>query len=346
MHYIKCCIFTLFCCFIYHYSYAQARLARGVKAVLSPQAVQVARQTFEHTQLLHNVSRGLVQISRPKVSSVLGTGFIFRAHKRLWVAMPYHIGGVAGSQRTIRFTGKDNLPQERLVTIAVNGNAGWHAPDVSLAPFPEEDAPFVTPLLIGKPSVNTVSYSFGYVSGREAGLDEVLPIKRLIFNAEGFGLIADRVIAGEDPAEPFNISGYCGSPVMQRIDGEWRAVGLHTGSCLSENGYPRSYAVNLPHVLPMLFRRYLKQQPGHTRSLEFRGWNIGSLLPSERVYSIEVVREGEQVFSVLLRNFPNPYSDGRSELALASFELKSGDLLRYEILNNQREMRFVEYRLP
>ncbi len=346
MRLIKFFIFMLFLAAVHPVVYAQGGLLRGAKTVLSPQAAAVARQSFKQAWLLNNVSRSLVQVSRPGASEVLGTGFIFRAHKRLWVAMPYHIGGVAGSRRIIRFAGENNLPQEREITIAVNGNAGWHAPDVSLALLPEQDFSAVRPLEIGWPNLNETAYSFGYVSGRVAGLDEILPVERHIFSAEGFGLISDRVIAGENLAAPFNISGYCGSPVLQYFQGEWRAVGLHTGSCLAPDGRSRSYAVHLPRVLPLLLRRYLGKDPGYSRSLLFRGWNLGKLLPSERVHSIEVWRGGERVFSRLLRNFPDPYSDAHSELALVGIELLPQDILRYEIRNNQREVRYLSYTLP
>ncbi len=327
-------------------AWAQVPLARGAKAVLSPQSIKVAREAFSQGQLLRNVSRGLVQVSRPGSQEVLGTGFVFRARARLWVAMPYHIGGVAGSPRVIRFMGENNVPQEREITIAVNGNAGWHAPDVSLAEFPAQDAPFVQPLTIGAPLLNKTAYSFGYVSGRVAGLDEILPMKRYIFNAEGFGLMADRYIPGEEMENPFNISGYCGSPVMQQIDGKWRAVGLHTGSCITPSGRTRSFAVNLPRIVPLLLNRYLGKGAEYSRSLVFRGWALGKLLPSERVYSVEVWRSGECVFNLLLRNFPSPYSDEHSELALADFELQAQDEIRYTIRNNQRETRFVSHFLP
>lgn len=326
-------------------SYAQGSLGRGAENILSTQ-IQVARQSFIRTHLLNRVSRGVVQISRPGVQKVLGTGFVFSSRQRLWVAMPYHIGGVAGSRRVIRFVGENQQLVEREISIVANGNAGWHAPDVSLAEFPQEDAPLVQPLSIGTPVLNQTAYSFGYVAGRISGPDEILPVSRHILNAEGFGLIADRYIPGEDAANPFNISGYCGAPVVQLVDGKWRAVGLHTGSCVTESGRMWSFAVNLPKVLPLLLNRYLKNGSGFSRDLLFRGWQLGKLLPSERVYCVEVLRGGESVFVQSLRNYPNPYSDEHSELALGSFEVQSGDEIRFEIRNNQREARFISYRLP
>ena len=327
-------------------SYAQGGLVRGAKNIMSIQAIQLARQSFVQGQLLNQVSRGLVQISRPGASEVLGTGFIFSSRQRLWVAMPYHIGGVTGSRRVIRFTGENHQLVEREISIVANGNAGWHAPDVSLAEFPPQDAPLVQPLAIGTPLLNQTAYSFGYVSGRTAGLEGILPMERYLFNAEGFGLMADRRIPGEDVENPFNISGYCGSPVVQWVDGKWRAVGLHTGSCVTEKGHTRSFAVNLPRVLPLLLNRYLKNGSGFSRDLSFRGWLIGKLLPSEKVHAVEVLRGGERIFIQLLRNYPNPYSDEHSELALGNFELLSGDEIRFEIRNNQREVRFLSHKLP
>lgn len=333
--------------FLYDTVYAQVAGASFSKIkVLSPQVIAQVQQNFGRRSLLNQVAHSVVQISRPGVPEVLGTGFVFRAHNRLWVAMPYHIGGVAGSRRVIRFAGKNNQPQELEITIAVNGNAGWHAPDVSLAEFPREYKSFVKPLTIGSPQVNSRAFSFGYVAGREAGLEELLPIRRFLFSTEGFGVISNRHIVGEDPTNPFNISGYCGAPVVQWINGSWRAVALHTGSCMMPNGRMRAFAVNLPRVVPLLLNRYLDKKKGFSRNLVFRGWDIGQLLPSERVHSVEVWRNGERIFYRLLRNFPGPYSDEHSELALEDFDLLHGDELRYQIRNNQREMRFISYVLP
>lgn len=171
-------------------------------------------------------------------------------------------------------------------------------------------------------------------------------MERRIFNSEGFGLISTREIEGEDPSRPFNVSGYCGSPVVQWMDGQWRAVGLHTGSCVTAEGKPRSFAVNLPHVLPLLFASYFGVKPVYPRQLMFRGWNLGELLPSEKVHAVEVWRGGERVWVQLLRNFPNPYSDEHSELALENFPIFSQDEIRYEVRNNQREIRYITYKLP
>lgn len=319
---------------------------RAARPVLSPQAVRIAHQAFKYPKVLHRVSRSVVQISRPGIKEVLGTGFVFRAHGRYWVAMPYHIGGMAGSKRMIRFTGENGEPVERAITVAVNGNAGWHAPDVSLAEFPKEDLTFVEPLPIGGPRINEPSLSFGYVAGRISAPEDILPMERRIFNSEGFGLISTREIEGEDPAQPFNVSGYCGSPVVQLISGQWRAVGLHTGSCVTEGGKPRSFAVNLSRVLPLLFSSYFGVKPVYPRKLMFRGWNLGELLPSEKVQAVEVWRNGERVLVQLMRNYPHPYSDEHSELALGDFPVLPKDEIRYEVRNNQREVRYITYKLP
>lgn len=338
-------LFLIFCFFCVT-ARARGDFSLVAKMPLSAQVINQINRSFANQALLARVSRSLVQVSRPGAAEVLGTGFVLRAQNRLWVAMPYHVGGVAGSPRTIRFAGAGNLLVEREVTIAVNGNAGWHAPDVSLAEFPPEFETQVEPLEIGALKLNQQAYSFGYVAGRKAGLEEILPVERSLFMAEGFGVISDRKIFGEDPQKPFNISGYCGAPVVQWENGEWRAVALHAGSCVTSKGLKRSFAINLRRVVPLLLNRYLQNEYGYSRQLLFRGWRLATLLPSERVYSIEVWREGERVFQCLLRNFPSPYSDEHSELALEAFEALPKDELRYQIRNNQRETRFISYVLP
>lgn len=346
MKIFQCLFLLLFCYLACGSLYAQGGLARGVKSIVSVRSIQLARQAFTQRKLISQVSRGLVQISRPGASEVLGTGFIVSSHRRLWVAMPYHIGGVAGSRRLIRFIGENQQPVEREISIVANGNAGWHSLDISLAEFPPEEAPFVQPLSIGAPMLNKEAYSFGYVYGRVSGLEEILPMERYLFNAEGFGLTADRRIFGEDVKNPFNISGYCGSPVVQQIDGQWNVVGMHVGSCEVAEGLPRSFAVNMSKGLPLLLNRYLENGYSFSRDLSFRGWSIGKLLPSERVYAVSVLRDGEIVFVQELRNYPHPYSDDHCELAFGDFELLSGDELHFSIRNNQREMRHITYKLP
>jgi len=321
-------------------------IGKGFRPAISAAAVQAARLSFEHARLMRLASRSLVQISRPNSRAVLGTGFVFKAQGRPWVAMPYHIGGMAGAQRVIRFRGPGGKPVEKTVTIAVNGNSGWHAPDVSLAPLAAEDALFFRPLQVGRPELLRPAYSFGFLAGREMDLNDFLPVKRHIFTSEGFGLVADRIIFGEDEREPFQISGYCGAPVMQLINGVWRAVGIHTGSCTGTSGLPRSYAANLSKVLPLLLEGPFRPSVLSSRRLVFRGWDLGALLPSEKVVSVEVFRNGKSVFFQKLRNYPEPYSDGRSELALGDFEILKGDTLKYEICNNQHDRRFISYKLP
>lgn len=321
-------------------------IGNGFRLAVSAQAAQAARAVCKQSRLMRSVSRSLVQISRPNSRAVLGTGVVFKARGQHWVAMPYHIGGMAGSERVVRFLGEDGQQQERTVTVAVNGNSGWHAPDVSLAPLLPEDAYSFKPLKIGRPELLRPAYSFGYVAGQEMNVDDFLPVKRHIFTAEGFGLLADRIIFGEDLQAPFQISGYCGAPVLQLIDGKWRVVGMHTGSCIGQRGHTRSYAVSLSKVVPLLLDSFFEPGRLPSRRLLFRGWDLGPLLPSEKVVSVEIVRQGVRVFFQKLRNYPDPYSDEHSELALGDFEVLREDVLRYEICNNQHDRRFISYTLP
>lgn len=328
---------------------AVPEMTNRISREVSRAAYAAARAQFTGpSELLQVLPKSIVQISRPGHEEVLGTGIIVNLYKKNWVLTPYHIGGVKGAKRTIRIYRAEGEPIEHEITIIANGNAGWHAPDVSMARLPAFLSPEVSPLRIGVPDLTKPAYSIGYTAGNFSG-EDILPMERRIFSDEGFGLVASRVIPGENPENPLNISGYCGSPVMQKnMYGEWRVVGMHTGSFQPGGGLDknRSFATNLSRTLPLLFDTYFHMNVLFPRTLAFRGWELGHLKVSERVQKVQVIRNGEVVLERGLRNFPYAYSDEHSHLLLGDVNLRSGDILRYEIRNNQREIRYLEHVLP
>lgn len=317
-----------------------------VSPELTRKIFAAARKNFKGPEnLIKNLAPSVMQVARPNSSGVLGTGFLISSHKRLWAVMPYHIGGSAGQKRVVRVFSADGTPKEYQVTIAVNGSAGWSSADISLAELPEDAlSGGARTLPVGKPSLRLPAYSAGYAAG-PFDANDLLPMRRDLICAEGFGLISGRTIEGSESSSPLLISGYCGSPVVQEQNGVWTAVGLHSGGCVRpgapEDG--RGYAVNLSRAVPFLLDNYFYGLPG--RPLAFRGWEIGRLKHTERVKRVEIKRGGQVVFAVDLRNNPNPYSDAHTELALGYFVLRSGDVVSYQICN-RREIRLLEYSIP
>lgn len=298
-------------------------------------------------ELMARVPKGLIQVARPESPTVLGTGFLFESHGQLWAAMPYHIGGAAGQKRVARVWTKNGL-KEYTVTVAVSGSAGWSSPDVSLAPLPKSALEKgAEPFSLGIVRTNVPSYSFGYVAG-PYGRRDFLPVRRDIINAAGFGVIGKREIKQDDVRTPFLLSGYCGSPVFQKQGDNWQVVALHSGGCAMPGSRAQShtYAVNLSQAVPMMLDQYFQAEKLPARPLVFRGWEIGRLLLEERVKSVAVWRGEKAVFTLDLRNYPQPYEDAHAELAFAEFDLQSGDVLRFTVLNEKRKLRVMEFTLP
>ena len=298
-------------------------------------------------ELMSRVPKGLIQVARPESPTVLGTGFLFESHGQLWAAMPYHIGGAKGQKRVVRLWNNAGL-QEYPVTIAVSGSAGWSAPDVSLAPLPKSALENgAEPFSLGPVQTNTPSFSFGYVAG-PYGRRDFLPIRRDVTNAAGFGVIGQRKIKQDEVKTPFLLSGYCGSPVFQKQGDSWRVVALHSGGCAMPGSRAQShtYAVNLSQAVPMMLDQYMQAEKLPARPLVFRGWEIGRLTLEERVKSVAVWRGEKAVFTLDLRNYPQPYEDAHAELAFAEFDLQPGDMLRFTVLNEKRKLRVVEFTLP
>ena len=299
--------------------------------------------------LLTRVPRSLVQVARLTSPTVLGTGFLFRSHNRLWVAMPYHLGGRVGQKRVVRVFDEEKGFRLYEVQIVASGNAGWSSADVSLAELPEEALSHgARPLHISQPQFGVPTYSLGYTAG-PFGHGDLLPMRRDILSAEGFGLIGERYLPGDNVMNPYLVSGYCGSPVLQWRNGHWLAVGLHAGGCAfpGKPGFNRTFAINLSSALPPLLDSYLYPSNGMvSHSLSFRGWQVGRIAVDERVAQVKVYRGSRLIFSRELRNDPRPYSDVHSELALGPLVTQPGDKIVYEILNSRHKSRTLVFQIP
>lgn len=315
--------------------------------------VAAARRNFTGSRaLLERTRHSVVQIALPKHSATLGSGFVLKEHGKLWVAMPFHLGGDAGTVRLVRFRKLDGSIAEQEVTIALNGTAGWHAPDVSLAQLPEQWYGEVKPLEIAKVDFNKNVYSVGYIAG-ELEVGEVLPVASRFTHVDGQSMLREFHIPGSTMENPVTGNGYCGAPLFQKINGEWKVVGMHNGHMMDLKNPAASIgsSVNLAGTIPQLIDNYF-HPIAMGRGLEFRGWEVTRLSEFERVDSISVFSDGSTVASAVryLRNFAAPYEDAHVEQVLEDLNLQRGDRLVFTIkgrsATQKRAQREVEFIIP
>ncbi|MBQ3667133.1 MAG: hypothetical protein II913_03640 [Elusimicrobiaceae bacterium] len=302
-------------------------------------------------KLLKRTRHSVVQISAPNHSTVLGTGFVFRQRKKLWIAMPFHLGGLAGTMRTVRLRKLDGSIAEQEVTIALNGTAGWHSPDISLAELPKQWRNEVEPLEIAPVNRKAAAYSVGYVAG-DFNMDDQVLASGQFTHVDGQSMLRKFHIPGSTLESPISGNGYCGSVILQHIDGEWKAVGMHNGHVLDLENPAASIAssVNLARTIPQLIDNYF-HPIAMGRGLAFRGWEITRLDVQERVDTITVIRaDGTQEAPLYMRNFTAPYSDAHVEQAVEGFDLQRGDKLIFSIKGRteaqKRTSREVEFVIP
>lgn len=293
----------------------------------------VSSREFERRNvLLERTRHSVVQISVPNHSEVLGTGFIVESRGKLWVAMPFHLGGASGQSRVVRLLKRDGTVAEKEVTIATNGTAGWHEPDISLAELPAEWYKQVDPLKIAPVDKSQKVYSLGYVAG-EFGMEDNVVVIGEFTHVDGQSMLRKFHIPGSTMETPISGNGYCGSALLQEINGEWKVVGMHNGHVLDLENPAASVgsSVNLVGTIDRLVDNYM-QPMSMENGLEFRGWEITRLGAQERVEAITVIRANGVVEPVrYMRNFAGPYSDAHVEWAVEDMNLQSGDRLIFSI---------------
>ena len=348
-------LFYLIAPFLFAQSYlprASVSLIKGVSNKAIP-AVEtniarnllsgVRRNTPVSSSLITRARKGIVQISRPHwehgqlshSSSVYASGFLLRYKKKLYVASAYHVMGGKGSQRVVRMPTKTGGEKEVLVEVEVNGRAGWHEPDISLAPISPEDIPEgMEPLTVAEPMLDQPAYSIGYMTG-DFSLEDFLPVQRTFTDATENSLYGAYHIDGSSSSVPVTGNGQCGSPIFQYFPGqaeEWKVVGLHNGHLLDWNDPSKSLGsgVNLSKVLPALTADNLPARP-----LVFRGQSVTKLKPNERVAEISVIRYGEVVTTKQMKIFSHPYEDAHAEMALWNEKLVPGDMIKFTIILRQ-----------
>ncbi len=330
----------------------------GVRALLKPWNVThvtdntLIRKTLMNARrhftgfptLLKGTRQSVVQVSLPKHTEVLGTGSIVKARDRSWIVMPYHLAGSAGGTRTVRVMKRNGKILESQVTIALNGTAGWHSPDVSLAELPAAWEKEVTPLEIAPANMQEDVYSVGYVAG-ELNMNDLLPVKGRFIYVDRENMLRKFHIYGVTLENPVSGNGYCGSALMQKINGEWKIVGMHNGHTMNLENPSASVgsSVNLFATLPQLIDNY-DTPIAMSRGLVFRGWEITRLGLHERVNKITVLRTDETQEPIVryLRNFASAYSDAYAELAVGDLDLHRGDKLIFSIVGRDEKQKRVD----
>lgn len=299
--------------------------------------LRAMQRTSTFTPLFKSTIPGsLAQISLPNhINRTFASGFLLRLDGKVYVAMAYHVGGSKGTARHARVRTKDGQVYNVPVNIAINGTAGWHTPDISLAPLPEELQGLEWETLeIASPDLSRPVYSLGY-SQHSTDLNDIVPLKRDLWSAEGYGLLGELDLTSNPFVSAEEGSGYCGAPLLQEFPDGWKAVGMHSGVDATTQTGVRVSAVNLSRAIPYLVSRSLHPDLAAKKGLFFRGQEVTRLTDEERVSAITVKRNGEVVYTQELRSFTQPYDDGRAELALTDFQTQKGDEVIFEITKHR-----------
>lgn len=356
------CLLSVFLC-LGVFAQAQTQLAGAVgraaldKTIYNTITNEVRRSMYAASRELlkpiaSDIQYSLAQVSLPGHTSVLGTAWFANYQGQFYAVMPYHIGGRVGSMRELRFQTTSGDIKTILGEVVLSGNAGFHSPDMSLIKLSKSVLQGSKPLPIKPMDVTKPIYSFGYTTG-DLGVGDFFAAQRSILGQGGVGIKADRKVYGEMPGQVINLSGACGSPFVQQGEEGYYVVGMHEGSVIkSTEDLTQNliFAVDVPKAFEILFDAAGKTSEEAARRLMFNGVYVDKLLYTERIKTVEIVHDGEVIFTQELRNFPDLYSDIHSELAFVGQFLQMGDVLRYHIQGEKHQMRVVEfplrYRVP
>ena len=340
----------LFIVFLPWVGWGQTPLVKAATRAVTENAIKrelyaAARRQFLPAELQKDIVYSIAQVHRPGIEGVLGTAWLAKKEDQYFAVMPYHIGGKKGSKRDLTFYTNHKKTKKISVTIDANGTSGYHSPDVSIARLEPEDVKDNIPLEVAEPDQSQEAYSFGYTIGDFTPQD-FLPMRRWIIDREGVGLRTDRFIPLEDAENPWNLSGYCGAPLLQNIKGKWKVVGMHAGSrSAAETGFAEnlSFAISIKKALEILVYEMKFVSP-NLRALLFKGQQIALLSTDEHVKAVKIMRNDEIIFEQEMRFFPYPYSDKHAEKAFVSAPaLQKGDLVSFDIINNNRKVRTVDF---
>ena len=306
-------------------------------AALSQVPIRLSLQVSPSLAQIFLVNRG---------DSFLANGFIVRYGGTNWVALSYHVGGKTGTERLVKIVLRDGTEVSFDGVVEASGNAGYHEADLSLIRIPEKWQDEVTPLEIAAPVADLPIYSFGSVANASRHHD-FLPVKRTILDQTDLSLRMTHNMPGEKSDYPAGISGYCGSPLVQEIDGELRVVGIYTGhiNAVSAEEPAVSFGVDLSQALPVIV-----ENPTRPRTLKFLGKTVGEIPFNQRLESVGLVRispefEEESLVVRDLYHYPNRFSLEHAEQVFFDLELRSGDALAFKI-KGPEGYYFLDYKIP
>ena len=308
---------------------------------------ELARLAQVPAHITQRVSPSLVQIGLPShlVSDFTANGFIVKYNGQNWIALPYHVGGRIGNVRYVKMLLKDGTEVGFLGQVAVAGNAGYHEADMSFIRVPDEWQDQVTPLEIGPLTPDSPVYSFGSVAENSTH-DDFIPVKREVLRRNGTSIQMSHNMPGDDPLHPVEISGYCGSPIVQEADGQIRVVGIFTGHVNPVSAeYPAvSFAVDVHQVLPLLM-----DNPDYKRPLKFLGYTIAEIPLNARLDKMVLWRfspNGKYIVDEReLYHFPNAFSYENSERAFFNVEMRSGDMVDF-IIKQKGDFSKITFSVP
>lgn len=302
---------------------------------------EFARLSQVPARLSEQISPSLVQIYlKNRDDMFVANGFIINHNGQNWVALSYHVGGRLLNERVVKMKLKDNTEVSFTGIVGKAGNAGYHEIDISLILIPQEYQNLVTPLEIGTLHEDQPLYSFGSVA-TDSGHDDFIPVKRTLLKHDGYSLQMTHHMPGDDPMDPSSISGYCGSPIVQEIDGRLQVVGIYTGHVNPVSAdYPAiSYAIDIAAV-PLLIDGFFP-----SRTVKFFGQNVFTLFFNERLENMALWRNGELIVERSLYHFPNEFTPEQAEKAFFDQRLQSGDLIKFTV-NRKHETSLFEYVIP
>lgn len=317
---------------------------------------EFARLSQVPAHITAQVSPSVVQISLPRdISSFVANGFIVNYKGTNWVALSYHVGGRVGNERIVKMVLNDGSEVAFTGKVEVAGNAGYHEADMSFIRVPDEWQHQVSALQIAPANPDLPVYSFGSVAENSAH-DDFIPVKRTILQHKGTSIQMTHAMPGDDPLKPAEISGYCGSPVVQEIDGQIRVVGIFTGHInpVSKEVPAVSFAIDVNKVLPVLM-----DNPTYTRTLKFLGHPIAQIPLNQRLERmllwrnrpgntpavLSEVSPAQLVEVSELYHFPNEFSYEQAELGFFNQELRSGDKIEF-VLKYKQDFSHITYIIP
>ena len=289
----------------------------------------LARLSLVPQTLSDQVSPALAQVYMPgDAEKFLANGFIVNYNGVKWIALSRHVGGRLGNICLLKIVLQDGSEREFLGEVEIAGRAGYHEVDMDLIRIPAVLQDRVTALEIAAPDPELPAYSFGSVA-RDSAHNDFLPVKREIVDQNDMLIQMTHDFPGQNPQHPVGLNGYCGSPIIQVIDGQPRAVGIFTGymDAASQTVPAMSYALDLPQAFSVLV-----DHPAQTRSLNFLGKHVDDIPYNHRLSSVTLADPNRVVaLERKLLVFPNKFSYENAEQIFFDQQLHSGDIILFTV---------------